>query len=60
MVKFGAEFFQHEKKVYLLMVDYYSRDVKILSVPKRVNIMETILKTRRLQAFTRATKITLA
>ena len=42
----GADFFQHEGKVYLLVEDYYSRNVEISTVSKHVNIIDTILKMR--------------
>ena len=42
-----ADFFQHEWKAYLLIVDYYSRDVEISAVSKHVNTIKTILKMKR-------------
>ena len=45
--KVGADFFQHEGKVYLLVVDYYSRDVEISTVSRHVNTIDTILKMKR-------------
>ena len=43
----GADFFQHEGKVYLLVVNYDSRDVEISTVSKHLNTIDTILKMKR-------------
>ena len=49
--KIAADFFQHEGKCYLLVVDYYSRDIEIYKVPKNVTSTDTILKMK--DAFSR-------
>lgn len=47
----AADFFQYEGKVYLLLVDYYSRDVEIYTVTKKVTAAETVAKMKN--AFSR-------
>ena len=42
-----ADFFQHKGHNYLLVVDYYSRDVEICLVTQRVNTAETVLKMKK-------------
>ena len=45
--KVGADFFQHKGKNYLIVVDYYSRDVEICLVSKNVDSSETIWKMKK-------------
>ena len=40
----GADYFFHKGSTYLLMVDYYFRDVEICQVTKKVDMGETIGK----------------
>ena len=47
----GADFFFHKGSTYLLMIDYYSRDVEICQVTKKVDTGETISKMQK--AFSR-------
>ena len=42
----AADFFQHERKMYLLIVDYYSRDIEVYKVSNTVNTTETITKMK--------------
>ena len=44
----GADFFQYQNSMYLLAVDYYSRDIEICIVSKTVNAAETILKFKKI------------
>ena len=43
----GADFFFHKGSTYLLMIDYYSRDVEICQVMKKVDTGETISKLQK-------------
>ena len=43
----GADFFFHKGSTYLLMIDYYSRDVEICQVTKKVDTGETISKMHK-------------
>ena len=43
----AADFFEHKGHNYLLVVDYYSRDVEICLVSRSVNTAETILKMKK-------------
>ena len=49
--KIAADFFQHEGKCNLLVIDYYSRDIEIYKVPKNVPSTDMILKMK--DAFSR-------
>ena len=46
----GADFFFHKGSTYLLMIDYYSRDVQICQVTIKVDTGETISKCRKRSA----------
>ena len=43
----GADFFFHKGSTYLLMIDYYSCDVEICQVTKKVDTDETISKMQK-------------
>ena len=43
----GADFFFHKGSTYLLMIDYYSCDVKICQVREKVDMDETISKMQK-------------
>ena len=43
----GADFFFHKGSTYLLMIDYYSRDVEICQLTKKVDTGETISKMQK-------------
>ncbi|XP_014668932.1 PREDICTED: uncharacterized protein K02A2.6-like [Priapulus caudatus] len=43
----GADFFNHKGHMYLLVIDYFSRDVEICLVSKSVNTSETVLKMKK-------------
>ena len=55
--RIGAEFFQHGDKAYLLIVNYYSRDVEISSASKHVNTIDTILKMKILEFQTSCSRV---
>ena len=44
----GADFFQLENSLYLLAVDYYSRDIEICLVTRTVDTIETITKFKKI------------
>ena len=43
----GVDFFMHKGHTYLLAIDYYSRDVEICIVTKKVDTSETTLKLKK-------------
>ena len=43
----AADFFFHKGSMYLLLIDYYSRDIEIFKVPKTVDTAETVSKMKR-------------
>jgi transposase InsO family protein len=43
----GADFFEYKNNTYLIAVDYYSRDVEIVLMSKRVTAAETITKCKK-------------
>ena len=44
--KVAADYFQHDGKCYLLVVDYYSWDIEIYKATKSVTSADTILKMK--------------
>ena len=42
----AADFFQYDGKVYLLIVDYYSRDIEVYKVTRNVTSSDTISKMK--------------
>ena len=55
----GADFFFHKASTYLLMIDYYSRDVKICQVTRKVDTGETISKMQKAKAFRTFSSVTM-
>ena len=45
--KVGADFFYHKGNNYLLVIDYFSRDVEICLVSKTVNTADTVQKVKK-------------
>ena len=43
----GVDFFVHKGHTYLLAIDYYSRDVEICLVTKKVDTSETTVKLKK-------------
>ena len=43
----GVDFFEHKQKMYLLAVDYYSRDVEVCIVSRTVNTPELIGRLKK-------------